>query len=412
MELFNALDTMWVLFATTLVFLMQLGFAMVESGFTRAKNAGNIIMKNLMDLSIGSVIFWMFGFSIMFGLSASGLIGGLDFFTTGLYNHLGLEIPIEAFLIFQTVFCATAATIVSGAMAERTKFSAYIIYSIAISGLIYPVIGHWIWGGGWLSTLGFHDFAGSTVVHSVGGWAALIGAMVIGPRMGKYSGGKSVTIAGHSITLGALGVFILWFGWFGFNPGSSLSLADPAFVSHIFMTTNIAAAAGAIAAMTYTWIKNGKPDVSLTLNGALAGLVGITAGTDIVTTSSALVIGLLSGVIVVVVSKFIDEKLHIDDAVGAFAVHGAAGVFGTLMVGVFATDGGLIYTGSFSLLTVQLIGVAATALWTIALSLIVFKGIDATIGLRVSETEEFRGLDIEEHGLTSSYADFEIKKIS
>jgi Amt family ammonium transporter len=412
MELLKSIDTMWVLFATTLVFLMQLGFAMVESGFTRAKNAGNIIMKNLMDLSFGSVIFWLFGFSIMFGLDMGGMIGGIDLFTDGMYTHLGLEIPIEAFLIFQTVFCATAATIVSGAMAERTKFSSYIIYSVVISGLIYPVIGHWIWGGGWLSTLGFHDFAGSTVVHSVGGWAALIGAMVIGPRIGKYKKGKSVKIAGHSITLGALGVFILWFGWFGFNPGSSLSLSDPTFVSHIFMTTNISAAAGAIGAMTFTWIFAGKPDVSMTLNGALGGLVGITAGTDIVTTSSALIIGLLSGILVVVVATFVDEKLKIDDSVGAFAVHGAAGVFGTLMVGIFAIGDGLIYSGSFSLLGVQAIGVVATAVWTVGLSFAVFKGIDMTIGLRVSETEEVRGLDIEEHGLESSYADFQLRKIS
>lgn len=412
MELLKSIDTMWVLFATTLVFLMQLGFAMVESGFTRAKNAGNIIMKNLMDLSIGSVIFWLFGFSIMFGLDSGGLIGGLDFLSNGSYNHLGLEIPIEAFLIFQTVFCATAATIVSGAMAERTKFSAYIIYSIVISGLIYPMIGHWIWGGGWLATLGFHDFAGSTVVHSVGGWAALIGAMTIGPRIGKYKFGKSKTIPGHSITLGALGVFILWFGWFGFNPGSSLSLSDPAFVSHIFMTTNIAAAAGSIGAMALTWITNGKPDVGMTLNGALGGLVGITAGTDIVTTSSALLIGLLSGLLVVVVAKFVDEKLKIDDSVSAFAVHGAAGVFGTLMVGIFAIGDGLIYSGSFDLLKIQLLGVAATAIWTIGMSLIVFNAIKKTIGLRVSKEEEIIGLDIEEHGLVSSYADFELKKAS
>jgi len=409
MDILKSIDTMWVLVATCLVFFMQAGFAMVETGFTRAKNAGNIIMKNFMDFSVGSLVFWIFGFGLMFNTDIGGLIGGVDFFSQGNYDHLGLGIPVEAFIIFQTVFCATAATIVSGAMAERTKFASYLAFSLVISAVIYPVVGHWIWGGGWLSQMGFHDFAGSTVVHSVGGWAALMGAKIIGPRRGKYSKGKSNTIAGHSITLGALGVFILWFGWFGFNPGSALSMENPTLVGHIFMTTNLSAAAGAVSAMIITWIRSKKPDVSLTLNGALAGLVAITAGTDAVGLPAALVMGLLAGVAVVYVSEFVDKVMLIDDPVGAFAVHGACGALGTLLVGVFAIEGGLIYTGSFELLVIQFIGVAATAGWTLVCSFMLFKGIDHVMGLRVNEIEESNGLDLEEHGLVG-YADFEVRK--
>jgi len=409
MDVLRLIDTMWVLIAACLVFFMQAGFAMVETGFTRAKNAGNIIMKNLMDFSVGSLVFWIFGFGLMFGTDVGGLFGNLDFFSMGSYEHLGLGISKEAFIIFQTVFCATAATIVSGAMAERTKFASYLVFSLVISALIYPVVGHWIWGGGWLSTLGFHDFAGSTVVHSVGGWAAIVGAKVIGPRIGKYNNKKSNLISGHSITLGALGVFILWFGWFGFNPGSTLSMGNPDLVGHIFMTTNLSAAAGAVSVMIVTWLKYKKPDVGMTLNGALAGLVGITAGTDIVGLPAAVIIGLVSGIAVVYVSAFVDEVMFIDDPVGAFAVHGACGVLGTLLVGVFATEGGLIYTGSFELLAVQFAGVLATALWTVGTTFLLFKGLKLTIGLRVNEDEESAGLDLEEHGLVS-YADFEIKK--
>ncbi len=409
MDTLRSIDTMWVLVATCLVFFMQAGFAMVETGFTRAKNSGNIIMKNFMDFSVGSLIFWLFGFGLMFNTDILGFVGKINLFSGGTYEHLGLTIPVEAFIIFQTVFCATAATIVSGAMAERTKFASYLVFSFVISAIIYPVVGHWIWGGGWLAARGFHDFAGSTVVHSVGGWAALVGAKVIGPRLGKYEKGRSNSIPGHSITLGALGVFILWFGWFGFNPGSTLSMGDPKLVGHIFMTTNLSAAAGAVGAMAITWIRHKKPDVGMTLNGALAGLVGITAGTDAVSLEAAVVIGLLSGIIVVYVSKFVDEVLLIDDPVGAFAVHGACGVFGTIMVGVFATEGGLLYTGDLSLLATQVIGVAATAFWTISSSFVLFKVIDMTMGLRVSAREETLGLDLEEHGMVS-YADFEIKK--
>src|SRR6056297_887809 len=292
MDYSMAIDTVWVLIATVLVFFMQAGFAMVETGFTRAKNAGNIIMKNIMDFSVGSVVFWVVGFSIMFGVDQNGIIGEINFFTTKTYEHLGLNIPLFAFLMFQTVFCATAATIVSGAMAERTKFISYLAYSFVISAIIYPVVGHWIWGGGWLSSLGFHDFAGSTVVHSLGGWAALVGAWVLGPRIGKYNKkGESQVIKGHSLTLGALGVFILWFGWFGFNPGSTLSGTDYMSISHIFVTTNLSAATAAIVAMIFSWYRYKKPDVSMTLNGALAGLVAITAGCDIVSPLGAIFIG-------------------------------------------------------------------------------------------------------------------------
>lgn len=409
MDYLVSLDTMWVLFATCLVFFMQAGFAMVETGFTRAKNAGNIIMKNLMDFSVGSLVFWLFGFSIMFGLDSFGMIGKAELFSRATYNHLGLEIPKSAFMIFQTVFCATAATIVSGAVAERTKFTSYLFFSLIISGVIYPIVGHWIWGGGWLSELGFHDFAGSTVVHSVGGWAALIGAKLVGPRIGKYTLGKSNPIEGHSITLGALGVFILWFGWFGFNPGSTLSVSNPELVAHIFMTTNLAASAGAVGAMLLTWITTGKSDVGLTLNGALAGLVAITAGCDVVSLPAAVFIGFSAGNIVIYVMDYVDKKMMIDDPVGAFAVHGACGAFGTLMVGFLSVEEGLFYTGATDLVLAQLVGVSATALFVMASSYALFKSIDLVAGLRVSDNHEIAGLDIEEHGL-SAYANFEMKE--
>ncbi|SHH93138.1 ammonium transporter [Clostridium grantii] len=412
MELTNlsmAIDNMWVLVATALVFFMQAGFAMVETGFTRAKNASNIIMKNLMDFAVGSLIYWIIGFVIMFGVDKAGIIGTGSLFSTGSFEHLGLGIPVSTFLIFQTVFCATAATIVSGAMAERTKFKSYLIYSFFISAIIYPVVGHWIWGGGWLASMGFHDFAGSTVVHSVGGWAAVVGASIIGPRVGKYGkNGEVNTISAHNITLGALGVFILWFGWFGFNPGSTLSGMAFESTGHIFITTNLAASMGAVVAMAITWIKNGKPDVGFTLNGALAGLVGITAGCDIVSPAGAVAIGLIAGFVVVFGAEFIERKLKIDDPVGAVAVHGLCGAVGTLMVGVFATEGGLLYGGGAGLLGVQATGVLAVAAWTIGTAFVLFKVIDLTVGLRVSEREEVVGLDIEEHG-TSAYPCFYTK---
>jgi len=409
--LVKSIDTVWVLIATALVFFMQAGFAMVEAGFTRAKNAGNIIMKNLMDFVLGTLIFWILGFGLMFGEDIGGIIGKVDLFTKGSFEHLGLGIPLEAFLIFQTVFCATAATIVSGAMAERTKFKSYLVYSFIISAFIYPVAGHWIWGGGWLSQLGFHDFAGSTVVHSIGGWAALMGAKILGPRIGKYSkDGKAHAIPGHSITLGALGVFILWFGWFGFNPGSTLSGTNVDSISHIFVTTNLAAAASTLVALTITWTKYKKPDVSMTLNGSLAGLVAITAGCDVVTPVGAVIIGLMSGCVVVFGIETIDKVFKIDDPVGAIGVHCLNGVFGTLVVGLFAVEGGLFYGGGLRLLGVQLAGVASVGLWTSVTAFIMFKAIKATIGLRVSAEEEITGLDLTEHGI-DSYADFKSKAV-
>jgi Amt family ammonium transporter len=406
--MYSSVNTIWVLVAAALVFFMQAGFAMVETGFTRAKNAGNIIMKNLMDFSLGTPIFWLLGFGIMFG-AGNGFFGVLDPMVKGEYA-LPDGVPLSAFLIFQTVFCATAATIVSGAMAERTKFSSYCIYSMVISGLIYPVSGHWIWGGGWLAELGFHDFAGSTVVHMVGGVSALVGAKILGPRIGKYDkNGKSKAIPGHSITLGALGVFILWFGWFGFNPGSTVSATGDAVIesmSNIFVTTNMAAAVSSIVVMVITWIRYKKPDVSMTLNGSLAGLVAITAGCDAVTPFGAAMIGLIAGVVIVFAIEFIDKVLKIDDPVGAIGVHGVCGALGTILTGVFAVDGGLLYGGGASYLVTQLIGVGAVAAWVIVAMTITFFVIKKTVGLRVSKEEEIDGLDIHEHGLVSAYADF------
>ena len=404
--MYLALDTMWVLLAAALVFFMQAGFAMVETGFTRAKNAGNIIMKNLMDFCVGTLVFWFIGFGLMFA-GDGPLIGGLDFFIRGDY---GSNIPSTAFIIFQTVFCATSATIVSGAMAERTKFSSYLLYSLIISAVVYPVSGHWIWGGGWLSQLGFHDFAGSTAVHMVGGIAALIGATILGPRIGKFGkNGEIRAIPGHSLTLGALGVFILWFCWFGFNGGSTLGMTSDAQLisaSTVFFNTNIAAAAAATTVMIITWIRYGKPDVSMTLNGALAGLVAITAGCDLVSPAGAVGIGLIAAFVVVFGIEFIEKVLKIDDPVGAIGVHGLCGATGTILTGVFALDGGLLYGGGFSLLGVQTLGVLAVASWVGITMTVIFVVIKKTVGLRVSHSDELTGLDINEHGLINSYADF------
>ncbi|MDR3076144.1 MAG: ammonium transporter, partial [Synergistaceae bacterium] len=370
----SSVDTIWVLLGATLVFIMQAGFAMVETGFTRAKNAGNIIMKNLMDFCIGSVAFWVIGFGIMFGTDIGGIIGHPDILVRGNYDS---SFPTYAFLIFQTVFCATAATIVSGSMAERTKFSAYCVYSLLISLVIYPVSGHWIWGGGWLSEMGFHDFAGSTAVHMVGGVAALIGAYILGPRIGKYDeDGKVHAIPGHSLTLGALGVFILWFAWFGFNGCSTVSATGDdtlASMGKIFFNTNLAAATATNAVMIITWLRYGKPDVSMTLNGALGGLVAITAGCDAVSPSGAFFIGLIAAPILVFSIEFIDQKLKVDDPVGAIGVHGICGAAGTIMVGLFATDGGLFYGGGTAMLLTQAIGVVSVAAWVGVTITIVFK---------------------------------------
>lgn len=410
METQMLLDTMWTLIAAFLVFLMQAGFAMVETGFTRQKNAGNILMKNLMDFAMGSIAYWAIGFALMFG-AGNALFGTTGWFLgggDGAFESLAwASPPLTAKWLFQVVFAATAATIVSGAMAERTRFPAYLLYSGLISGLIYPISGHWIWGGGWLADRAFLDFAGSTVVHSVGGWAALVGAIFLGPRIGKYGkNGKPRPIPGHSMPLAILGVFILWFGWFGFNPGSTMAATIS--IADIAVTTNLAAATGALAAMVAIWIIGKKPDVGMSANGALAGLVGITAGCAFVEPWAAAVIGALAGVLVVG-SIILIERLGVDDPVGAVSVHGVCGAFGTLAVGIFASERlitaagvgtpGLLYGGGFSQLGVQALGVIAVAAWAIAGSAVVFGLIQATIGLRVSREEEIEGLDIGEHGM-------------
>lgn len=410
-ELISSINTTWVLIAAALVFFMQAGFAMVEAGFTRAKNSGNIIMKNLMDFCIGTPLFWLVGFGIMFG-SSSGFFGGIDLFTRGDYSSILPEgVTFFAYFIFQTVFCATSATIVSGAMAERTKFSAYCIYSAIISLIIYPLSGHWIWGGGWLSQLGFHDFAGSTAVHMVGGICAFIGAKILGPRIGKYDkNGNSKAIPGHSIPLGALGCFILWFCWFGFNGGSTVSMVNGGneLAGKVFFNTNLSAAMATVTVLIITWVLYKKPDVSMTLNGSLAGLVAVTAGCDVVEPWAAAVIGIIAGFALVAAVEFIDKKLKIDDPVGACGVHMVCGSLGTILTGVFCSAASLEKMGMTrgELLGAQFIGVIATAVWTAVAITITFTIIKKTVGLRVTPEEEIQGLDLPEHGLVSAYADF------
>lgn len=425
-SLHGELYGVWFLIGAALVFWMQAGFAMVETGFTRAKNAGNIIMKNLMDFCIGTVMFILIGFSLLLGEDVVGLIGkpGFDIFTT--YQDFDWSN-----FVFNLVFCATTATIVSGAMAERTKFISYCVYSAVISALIYPIEAHWVWGGGWLAQMGFHDFAGSTCIHMVGGICALIGAKILGPRIGKFvkdKDGKVVKVnafPGHSLTIGALGVFILWFGWYGFNGAAATSVAE---LSSIFVTTTIAPAVATVVCMIFTWIKYGKPDVSMCLNASLAGLVAITAGCDVTDAFGAIVIGSVAGLLVVFGVWLLDHKLHIDDPVGAVAVHMMNGIWGTIAVGLFATDKapafirgygdgvnfganqimgkGLFYGGGFSLLGTQLLGMFTIIAYTAVTITITFLVIKKVIGLRASAEEETRGLDITEHGLPSAYADF------
>lgn len=426
MEVMNGqIFGVWFLIGAALVFWMQAGFAMVETGFTRAKNAGNIIMKNLMDFCIGTVVFILIGFGLLLGEDMVGLIGkpGFDIFTA-----------YESFdwsnFVFNLVFCATTATIVSGAMAERTKFLSYCIYSGVISALIYPIEAHWIWGGGWLSQIGFHDFAGSCAIHMVGGISALIGAKILGPRIGKFNTDKNGKITkvnafpGHSIPLGALGVFILWLGWYGFNGAAATSVEQ---LGSIFVTTTIAPAVATVTCMIFTWIKYGKPDVSMCLNASLAGLVAITAPCDVTDAFGAIVIGAVAGLLVVFAVWFLDYKLRVDDPVGAVAVHMMNGIWGTLSVGLFATNSapgysiadasgtelvGLFYGGGFKLLGLQLIGFASVAVWTAVTITIVFQVIKATVGLRASQEEEIVGLDATEHGLDSAYSGFSIMDVS
>ncbi|MFI3238994.1 MAG: ammonium transporter [Bacteroidales bacterium] len=396
MDIVSAVDTVWVLLGSMLVFIMQAGFAMVESGFSRTKNTANILMKNLLDFAVGSILFWVIGYGIMFG--AGKYFGAFEFFGTTVYVDAA---PNEmAFMIFQTMFCATAVTILSGAVAERTKFSAYLIYSVFIFAFIYPTSGHWVWNSeGWLAQIGFHDFAGSAVVHSLGGWCALIGAWMVGPRIGKYRKGKVCPIPGHNLSMAALGVFLLWFGWFGFNPGSTLGAVGQAdAIAHIFMTTNLAAAMGGVTTLIIVWVKYGKPTLSLTLNGVLAGLVGITAGCDMVSPMGAAAIGIISAFAMVFAVDFIDRIVKIDDPVGAISVHGVCGTLGTILTGLFATETGLLYTGDFSFLLIQLLGAVSIMAWALITGYILFKLIDKFHGLRVSPRVEEEGLDIYEHG--------------
>ena len=412
--MYSSVNTIWILIGAALVFFMQAGFSMCEAGFTRAKNTGNILMKNLMDFCIGTPAFWLVGFGLMFG-SGSGIIGSFDPLIRGDYSQvLPSGVPLWAFVIFQTVFCATSATIVSGAMAERTKFSAYCIYSAAISLLIYPVSGHWIWGGGWLSQMGFHDFAGSTAVHMVGGICALIGAKILGPRIGKYDkNGKPQAILGHNLTFAALGVFILWFCWFGFNGASTVGMDSDALIEtagRVFFNTNMAAAVACCVTLIFTWIRYKKPDVSMTYNAALAGLVGITAGCDAVDAVGAAIIGIVCGVLIVLSVEFFDKVAKIDDPVGAVSVHCVCGATGTILTGLFATgvttEAGLFYGGGVHFLGIQVLGVFSVAVYVAVIITVVFLALKHTIGLRAKAEDEIAGLDVSEHGLLTAYAGF------
>ncbi|NIV92216.1 ammonium transporter [candidate division KSB1 bacterium] len=405
-----SIDTLWVLMATFLVFFMQAGFGMVEAGLIRAKNAGNILMKNMLDFCTASLGFFIFGYAIMFG-GTEPLFGTEGWFLINAKSPN--DLPLYAFWMFQAAFCGAAATIVAGGMAERMKFVAYLMYSFLISALVYPLVGHWVWGSGWLANLNFHDFAGSTVVHVTGGFAALVGTLILGPRTGKFNtDGSPNSIAGHNMPLVSLGVFILWFGWFGFNPGSALGIGDPETVARIVINTNLAAAAGALAAMFTAWTKFGKPDLALTLNGALAGLVAITAPCAVVTPGASIYIGGIAGILCVFGVRWLD-RLRIDDPVGAVPVHGLNGVWGTLAVGFFgqaalgAPKSGLFYGGGLTQLGIQTLGACTVVIFVTAAMWLVFKTIDALVGLRVSEVEELRGLDIGEHGM-ESYSGFQI----
>lgn len=421
-EMMNALNgqlfAVWFLIGAALVFWMQAGFAMVEAGFTRAKNSGNILMKNLMDFCIGTIVFILIGFGLLLGEDLMGLIGkpGFDIFTS--YADFDWSN-----FVFNLVFCATTATIVSGAMAERTKFLSYCIYSGIISALIYPIEAHWIWGGGWLSQMGFHDFAGSCAIHMVGGISALIGAWILGPRMGKFEKDQTGKVTkvnafpGHNLPIGCLGVFILWLGWYGFNGAAATSVEQ---LGSIFLTTTVAPAIATVVCMIFTWLRYGKPDVSMCLNASLAGLVGITASCDVTDCAGAIAVGVVSGLLVVFGVWFLDYVLHIDDPVGAVAVHCLNGIWGTIAVGLFATVSapendtlvGLFYGGGFELLGIQLLGMGAVIAWTAVTITIAFLLIRATVGLRVSEQDEINGLDATEHGLPSAYAGFSIMDIS
>jgi len=404
-ELARGINTVWVLMAAFLVFFMQAGFGMLEAGFTRAKNAANILMKNMMDFCMASLAYWIVGFGLMYG-AGNGLIGHSWFFLAGIPAETS-GVPTPAFWFFQVVFAAAAATIVAGAMAERTRFTAYLLYSFLISALVYPIVGHWAWGGGWLAQLGFQDFAGSTVVHTVGGWASLVGAVMVGPRLDKYRpDGRIKVIPGHNIPLAALGCLILWFGWFGFNPGSSLSGMNADLIAKVAVNTNMAAATGCITTMLLVWFLYGKPDLSMAINGALGGLVAITAPCATVTIAGSVLIGALVAPVVVLGVTLLD-RLRIDDPVGAVPVHGLCGVWGTLALGLFNSTDGLFYGGGFRLLGVQALGSFCVVSFVVVSMFLIFKVLDLIVGLRVSTEEEIRGLDIGEHGM-ESYAGFQV----
>lgn len=410
-ELYDGLSTLWVLMAAILVFLMQAGFGLVEAGLIRAKNSANVLMKNVMDFCFATFGYYVFGYAIMYG-SAGLFVGTAGWFMVGAESPVD-TLPLAAFWFFQAVFAGTAATIVSGAVAERMRFVAYLAYSFCITAFVYPVVGHWVWGGGWLSQMGFYDFAGSTVVHGVGGVAALIGTWMLGPRIGRFNpDGSANFIGGHNIPLVTLGVFILWFGWYGFNAGSTLSMDDPDLVARIVMNTTLAGAAGSMAAMFTAWAKFGKPDLALTLNGALAGLVGITASCAVVSDGASIYIGVVAGVIVILGVDWLN-RLQIDDPVGAIPVHGIAGIWGTLAVGLFgqaalgAPINGLFYGGGIGGIGIQALGILSCLALTGIAMWVVFRFIDLTIGLRVSRETELRGLDLEEHGV-ESYSGFQI----
>ena len=411
----KGLDTVWVLLGAFLVFFMQAGFGMLEAGFIRAKNTCNILTKNFLDFCMASLGFFIIGYALMFG-DGNGFIGTKGFFLLGLDNEVS-GVPLWAFWLFQAAFCGAAATIVAGGMAERMKFQAYLIYSFIISAFIYPVVGHWIWGGGWLADMGFADFAGSTVVHAVGGTAALVGTTILKPREGKYGlDGKPRVIQGHNIPLASLGVFILWFGWFGFNAGSTLSVGDGSLIARVAINTNLAAAVGGIAAMTTVWIKFGKPDLSMAMNGALAGLVAVTAPCAFIEPWAAIVIGTVAGYLVIRAVEILD-RLNIDDPVGAFPVHGVCGIWGTIALGIFGKSSlglaneGFVYSGNPMQLGVQMVGVAAAVTFIVISMTAVFKITDMTVGLRIHREEELRGLDIGEHGM-EAYGGFQIFNMS
>jgi Amt family ammonium transporter len=408
---FNAIDTLWILVAAVLVFYMQAGFGMIETGLVRTKNAANVLMKNILDFCFAALGYYVFGYAIMYGTDGL-LVGTEGWFMFGAESPVD-GVPVEAFWLFQAVFAGTTATIVAGAVAERMKFVAYLAYSFLITAFIYPVVGHWVWGGGWLASLNFHDFAGSTVVHAVGGVSALVGAWLLGPRYGRFrEDGSPNVIGGHNMPLVTLGALILWFGWYGFNAGSTLGFGDPEVVSRIAMNTTLAPSLGALAAMTVAWVKYGKPDLSITANGALAGLVGITAPCAVVGSGSSIFIGVVAGVLVVFAVDWLN-KIKVDDVVGAFPVHGVCGIWGTLAVGIFglqelgAPADGLFYGGGFGQLGIQFLGVFACVVFVVVTMWIVFKAIDSVVGLRVSLETELRGLDLDEHGI-ESYGGFQI----